>query len=71
MSEIKDIKDHFDTKFNSLNIEMQNNNITIIKMKEDISGIKSDIGILKDNVLQNCTKLDNLESKIDKLLSKK
>ncbi len=64
--------DNLITKFNSLNVEIQNNNITIKEMKNDVSVIKSDVGmILKDNVLQNCTKLDNLESKIDELLSKK
>ena len=70
MSELQELKNHFDTKFDSLNVEIQNNNTVIKTMQNDISGIKSDIGVLKDNVLQNCKKLDNLESKIDQLLFK-
>jgi len=57
---IKSRFDTFDTKFDSLNVEMQNNNITIKQMSDDITEIKS-------NILQNCKKLDDLSSDVKEI----
>jgi len=69
-SEITSQFDNLNTKFDSLNIEMQNNNIIGKKLQDSITHMTSDVAEIKTNILQNCKKLDTLESKIDQLISK-
>lgn len=53
--------DNIDTKFDSLNIETQNNNNTIKQLSNDVTEIKGQI-------LQNCAKLDTQGQKLDKII---
>lgn len=39
-------------------------------VKKDVKGVKTDVAEIKENILQNCQKLNNIETKLEKLLNK-
>ena len=70
----EDIRDAFDTLYTNLDIlilDIRHTHLLLRGMCNDIFILKSDIGIIKDSVLQTSLKLDSLEAKIDQLISER